>query len=97
MGIRKDLWPDANGRFRPALFSLSKAKKKIFLQTLKNVKVSDGYSSNITRCIDLKNGKISGLKSHDCHILMEQLLTLAIRNVLPDNVAVVLIELCSFF
>lgn len=37
------------------------------------------------------------MKIHDCHVLMEQLLPLAIRNVVPDNVTAVLIELCSFF
>jgi len=67
------------------------------LQTLKNAKMSDGYSSNIARCVDLKGGKIFGLKSHDCHILMEQLLPIAIRNFLPNNVTAVVVEICSFF
>jgi len=70
MGIRKELWPDERVRFRPSLFLLSKPKKKKFLQTLKDVKMPDGYSSNVSRCIDLKVGKIFGFKSHDCHILM---------------------------
>ncbi|XP_068487048.1 uncharacterized protein [Phaseolus vulgaris] len=97
MGIRNELWPDERGRFRPSVFSLSKPKKKTFLQTLKDVKMPDGYSSNISRCIDLKAGKIFGLKSHDCHILMEHLLPIALRNVLPNNVTAVIVELCSFF
>ena len=96
MGIRKELWPDENGRYRPSLFTMSNAKKDIFLRTLKNVTVPDGYSSNISRCIDLKQRKLFGLKSHDCHILMQQLLPLGIRHVLPDKVTAVLIELCSF-
>jgi len=58
MGTRKKLWPDDKGRFQPSVFSLSKTKKKTFLQTLKNVKMSDGYSSNISRCVDLKGGNI---------------------------------------
>ena len=41
--------------------------------------------------------KIFGLKSHDCHILMQQLLPLAIRGVLHNNVCDVIVELCSFF
>ncbi|XP_068495089.1 uncharacterized protein [Phaseolus vulgaris] len=97
MGIRKELWPNDKGRFRPSVFSLSKTKKKTFLRTLKKAKMPDGYSSNIARCVDLKGGKIFGLKSHDCHILMEQLLPIAIRNVLPNNVTAVIVEMCSFF
>ena len=89
MGIRKELWPDENGRYRPSLFTMSNAKKDIFLRTLKNVTVPDGYSSNISRCIDLKQRKLFGLKSHDCHILMQQLLPLGIHHVLPDKVTIV--------
>jgi hypothetical protein len=98
MGIRHDLWPNENGRISPALFTLTGKGKREFLTTLKNITVPDGYSSNISRCIDLENLKLNGmLKSHDCHILMEQLLPLAIRTTLPNEVSAVLIELCSFF
>jgi len=97
IGIRKELWPDERGKFWPSLFSLSKPKKKMFLQTVKDVKMSYGYSSNISRCIDLKDGKNFGLKSHDCHILIEHLLPITMRNVLPNNVTTMVVELCSFF
>ena len=97
MGIREALWPDENGRYRPSLFTLSNANKDIFLRTLKNVRLPHAYCSNISRRIDLRQRKIFGLKSHDCHILMEHLLPVAICNVLPNNVTSVLVELCSFF
>ena len=38
-----------------------------------------------------------GLKSHDCHVMMQQLLPLAIKNTLLQDVSVALIGLCSFF
>ncbi|XP_025647406.1 uncharacterized protein [Arachis hypogaea] len=57
----------------------------------------DGYSSNISRCVDLRQRKMSGLKSHDCHILMEHLLPIALRNALPAPVSSVLADLSSFF
>ncbi|KAK2444096.1 hypothetical protein QL285_015149 [Trifolium repens] len=97
MGLRRDLWPDDKGKYRLALFSLTRDTKKLFLKTLKNVRVLDGYSSNISRCVDEVRQKIFGLKSHDCHIIMEQLLPLAIRNLLPNHVTAVLVEFCSFF
>ena len=97
MNIRMDLWPDENGKYLPAYFTMSNAQKDQFLRTLKNVILPDGYSSNISRCVDLKYRKLSGLKSHDSHILMEQLLPIALRNTLPKQVSVVLIDLCSFF
>jgi len=38
-----------------------------------------------------------GLKSHDFHILMQDLLKVAIRKVLPKEVTRVLLKLSSFF
>jgi hypothetical protein len=31
-------------------------------------------------------GKIQNLKSHDCHVLMTQLLPVALRGILPENI-----------
>ncbi|CAN1233230.1 hypothetical protein LINPERPRIM_LOCUS3835 [Linum perenne] len=57
----------------------------------------DGYASNIARCVDLPNCKMFGLKSHDSHMLLHDLLPLAIRNVLPVTVARLLVELGACF
>ncbi|KAF7131691.1 hypothetical protein RHSIM_Rhsim09G0134500 [Rhododendron simsii] len=81
----------------PASFTMSKEQKYIFCKVLKNVKVPDGYSSNISRCVNLKDTTIAGLKSHDCHILMQQLLPLAVRRALPRHVCEALIELSTSF
>ena len=40
--------------------------------------------------------RLQGLKSHDCHTLMQQLLPLAIRNCLLINVRNVIIRMCFF-
>ena len=72
MGIKLDLWPNESGKYPNAIFTLTRQGKKKFLSTLKNITVPDGYSSNISRCIDMDNLKLNGtLKSHDCHILMK--------------------------
>ena len=47
--------------------------------------------------MNLKDRKISGLKSHDCHILLETLLPLAIDGLLPEEVSKPLIVLSNFF
>jgi len=41
--------------------------------------------------------KLIGLKSHDCHILMQQLLPVAIHGILPKYVRHTITQLCSFF
>lgn len=83
MSIRRDLCPDENEKCWLAAFAIPVNKKLVFLKTLKNVFAPDGYSSNISYGIDLDKKKIFGLKTHDCHIIMQQLLPIAIQNVLP--------------
>ena len=97
MGIREDLWADENGDFRLGAFTIPKDKKVTFLTTLKNILMPDDYSSNISRCIHLESKSIFGFKSHHCHIIMEQLLPIATRNVLPNQVVAILVEFCSLF
>ena len=72
-------------------------EKDGFLQVLRDVRVLDGYASNISRCVNLKERKISRLKSHDNHILMQQLLPIALRGSLPSHVTRPLIKLACFF
>ena len=62
-----------------------------------NIKVPDGYSSNIRSLVDMKSCILTGMKSHDCHILMQHLLPVAIRSVLPRRVRDVITRLCLFF
>lgn len=76
---------------------MTNANKDIFLKTLKNITVPDGYSSNISKCVDLRQHKLGELRSHVSHVLMEELLPIAMRNTLPKQVSAVLIDLCVFF
>ena len=100
MGIRDQLHSIQRGNritLSVACYSLTSNEKKEFCKFLNEVKVRYGYASNISRCVQVNERNIFGLKSHDCHILMQQLLPLAIHGVLHKNVCVVIVELCSFF
>ncbi|XP_052291954.1 uncharacterized protein LOC127900771 [Citrus sinensis] len=100
MGVRKQLLPRVgqNGtKLPPACYTLSREEKKKFCKTLFELKVPDGYCSNFRNLISLQDLKLYGLKSHDCHALMQQLLPLAIRSLLPKHVRYVIIRFCAFF
>ncbi|XP_016165194.1 uncharacterized protein LOC107607806 [Arachis ipaensis] len=97
MGIRPKLWPGEGGKYPSAIFAMSNSQRDVFLKTLKNVVFPDGYSSNVARCVDLRQRKLSRLKSHDCHILMEQLLPILVKIALPSPVSNVIANLSSFF
>jgi len=61
------------------------------------MKVPQGYSSNIKSLVSVTELKLVGLKSHDCHVLMQQLLPVAICGTLPEKVCVAIIPLCFIF
>ncbi|XP_071688802.1 uncharacterized protein [Rutidosis leptorrhynchoides] len=101
MGIRHELHPEplSNGKvyLPPTCFEMDKKEKEKFCNVLKEVKVPDGYAANISICIQVKpTPKMLGLKSHDNHILMQQLLPVAIRNILPKHVRSVIMKLCRY-
>jgi len=47
--------------------------------------------------VHLKDLKLVGLKSHDRHVLMQQLLSVVIRDILPNKVRLAITRLCFFF
>jgi hypothetical protein len=76
---------------------MSKEEKMSLCSCLHGIKVPTGYSSNVKRLVNMKTLKLVGMKSHDCHMMMIQLLAVAIRGILPDKVRDPIIKLCSFF
>ncbi|XP_062100835.1 uncharacterized protein LOC133806762 [Humulus lupulus] len=100
MGIRSALHPQEKGTrtYLPAaLHTLSKLEKELFCKRLFSLKVPNGYSSNIRNCVSMEQCKLMGLKSHDCHILMQQLLPVAIKGLMPLGPRDAIIRLCTFF
>jgi hypothetical protein len=101
MNLRPELHPFTAKKGKTLLpavcFTMTKKEKTDFLQVLHDVRVPDGYSSNVSRCVKLKECTIGGLKSHDNHIIMQQLMPIALRGTLSDDVVRPLIELCGFF
>ncbi|XP_028802762.1 uncharacterized protein LOC114757826 [Neltuma alba] len=63
----------------PAAHTLSKAEKTSLCRCLHNIKVPQGYSSNMKKLVSMDDLKLVGMKSHDYHVLMQQLLPVAIR------------------
>ncbi|WMV45750.1 hypothetical protein MTR67_039135 [Solanum verrucosum] len=100
MCIRSELHPtqrDGKWCYSEACYSLSSAEKSKVCKFLKMIKVPNDYSFNISQWVKLEDRKIYGLKSHDSHILLEQLLPLAICGVVPNNVYDANTELSNFF
>ncbi|GJY92584.1 hypothetical protein Tco_0508366 [Tanacetum coccineum] len=71
--------------------------QKKFCQYIKGVKLPDGFGSCFKHKVTDNDTNITGLKSHDCHIMMQRLLPYGLQNYLPDNIAKPIIELSSLF
>ncbi|KAK1663154.1 hypothetical protein QYE76_051313 [Lolium multiflorum] len=82
---------------KPACFTLSEEELERFFECLLGVKVPHGYSGKISRYLDVAKKRFSGMKSHDCHVLMTQILPVAMRGIMDDHVRETLFGLCNFF
>ena len=81
----------------PACYTLSKEEKRIFCECLYGIKVPTGYASNLRRIVSLSDFKLTNMKSHDSHMMMQVFLPIAIRGILPKHVRHAITRLCSFF
>ena len=69
----------------------------MLLRFLQSIRMPDGYASHIKRYVVLKQCKFNGLKTHDCHVILQKLLPIALRKLLPENVLIPLLQLSKFF
>ncbi|KAI5339212.1 hypothetical protein L3X38_018484 [Prunus dulcis] len=85
MGVNTNFQPEY-GKRRTCLplgpWNLPRAEKRAVCNSFYGVKVPEGYSSNIKNLVFLQDSRLLGLKSHDCHTLMQKLFPMAIRSVL---------------
>jgi hypothetical protein len=102
LNMRPELAPKKNAAgtrtyLPPASWTLTKKEKESLLGCLKSIKVPTGYSSNISAKVSITEMKLIGMKSHDYHVLMTQLLPVAIRGILRPEVRRTITKLCFFF
>jgi hypothetical protein len=99
--LRPELHPISrpNGKYFLSLgsYTLTTEEKKTFCQCLHGVRVSTGFSSNISKLVSMNNLSMYGYNSHDCHMMMMVFLTIAIRAIKLVHVKVIITCLCYFF
>lgn len=80
----------------PACYTLSKEETRQFFKCLETVKVTSGYCAYIQRNLDKQNSRLIGMKSHDCHVMITQILPVAIRGLMEPWVRKTVMDLCEF-
>jgi len=78
-----------------AEYVLSAEDRATFFQTLRSLRTPSGYVSNLRKRIEKR--KIRGLKSHDFHVIMLQILPLCVRNIKNQELASTIIKLSRIF
>jgi hypothetical protein len=80
----------------PTNYTLTAEEKKIFCQCLHGVRVSTGFSSNISKLVSMNDLSMYGYNSHDCHVMIMVFLTIAIWAIKLVHVKVIITHLCYF-
>ncbi|CAL9010848.1 unnamed protein product [Prunus brigantina] len=100
MGVKTDLqleYGERRTRLPPGPWNLSRAEKRAVFNSFYGMKVPERYSSNIKNLVSLQDSRVLGLKSHDCHTLMQQLLSVAIHSILEKHARYAITRLCFIF
>lgn len=81
MKLKKHLWLDVLTKKPPkAPFCLSQSEREMICKTLYQLKVPIGYSGNWKHNVNLVDFQLKNLKSHDYHIIMQQLLPMLLMH-----------------
>ncbi|KAL3651956.1 hypothetical protein CASFOL_004958 [Castilleja foliolosa] len=84
MNIRKEMHLIKKGNEKYAMpaasYVMTKKDRREFCEFIRSVKFPDGYAFNISRCVTSSDQKLSGMKSHDCHVIFQRIPPVGIRG-----------------
>ena len=91
MGIREDLHlqPSEDGEsseMPEACYAMTKEEKLAFCEYIMNVRFPDGHAVNLAKCVSPDGCKLQGLKTHDCHILLQRILPAGLRGLMDKEI-----------
>ncbi|KAL0406329.1 UNVERIFIED_CONTAM: hypothetical protein Slati_3946800 [Sesamum latifolium] len=86
-GVLPVLWVSSLNR---KAFTKNRVERKVA-----RLKFPNGYASNLVRCVNMKELRLHGMKSHDCHVFMQKLIPIAFHELLPESVWNALTEISS--
>ncbi|KAL5572352.1 hypothetical protein UlMin_021949 [Ulmus minor] len=96
LGIRSELhlYKDGNKLMKPAAeYTFSEANRRKFCRFVRSFKFPDGFAANLWKNVAQNDSCIVGLKSHDCHVIMQRLLPVGCRSLVNKTISSTIIEL----
>ncbi|CAH9111690.1 unnamed protein product [Cuscuta epithymum] len=89
--------PEYEGPYKKVVYQVTVEQKQKILEWLIQLRFPDGYTSNFKRIVDLEKLSIKNMKSHDCHVIMQRLLSVALKENLPANVWACIVDVSQLF
>jgi hypothetical protein len=68
---------------------------EVFANRIESLKMPMGYSSSLGKHI--RGRKFGSLKSHDYHVLMQQIMPLTLRGLLTEGARMAVMHMCKIF
>ncbi|CAM8922407.1 unnamed protein product [Rhodiola kirilowii] len=102
-GVRENLWEKEPGpsskktKVSQAPYTMLPDSRKEIFEWIREAKYPDGYARSLKNKISVTDKKFNGLKTHDCHVMMQRLLPVFIRPYLPYHKVEPLIALSRWF
>ncbi len=103
-GVRKHLWNKLKGSSSSKKQKVSQAPYTVvpescaeIFEWIKDAQYPYGYAGSLKNKVNVDDKKFYGLKTHDCHVLLQRLLPVVIRPYLPYCVVEPLISLSRWF
>lgn len=87
--------PGGNYLKPKAPYVFSSEERNTFLRLVSTTKVPSGYSATLQK--HCEQNRLAGLKSHDHHVMIEQILPAAVRTLLSRGVRETIIRLGNLF
>lgn len=100
-GLHPHLWlipnPRRLGKFlKPTIgFVLKTSEFDVFCSTIEVIKIPSSYVSSMAKYIHRQT--FGGFKSHDYHILMQQVLPLALRGLMVPSPRMTIMHICKVY
>jgi hypothetical protein len=100
-GIRQDLHltPPQNGKvdIPGAAYNLTHDERTTICKLMRGIKVPTSFSSNIKSLVSMKDLRMTGYNSHDCHVMLTVFLPIVIRAIPPVYMKMVITRMSYFF
>ena len=97
---RSDLHLQISGTMlvkRLSCYSLPPEKRIEFCKFMKSLRFPDVCPVDIAKNVSCEKVNISGLEAHECHVILQRILPIAVHPHLPKDITTTFSELATFF